>query len=73
MGDGHDYQTEAEVRVIVNDTLKQWERDYGEKRHEANLQKFDEVFAAINQVRGVGLFLGVVLIALQIWRITTGK
>ena len=33
MGDGHDFQTKAEVQVIVNDAIKSYEREVVEPRH----------------------------------------
>ena len=67
-----DYQTEAEVRMIVSGMLKD-ERAHSDKLHEQNTQKFDTLFASVNQVKGGGAVLGFVLITLQIIKMVTGK
>lgn len=44
--------TEDRVRVIVNSELTQYEKNFGEKRHEQNTEKFDLLFANQNQQKG---------------------
>lgn len=44
--------TEDRVRVIVNSELTQYEKNYGQKRHEENIEKFNLLFENQNQQKG---------------------
>src|SRR5271170_6703632 len=46
------YVSESEVRVMINDTLRSWERDYGDVRHKENTEKFEALFSLINRAKG---------------------
>lgn len=58
--------TEDRVRNIMNEMLQEWERTVGGKRHDANIVKFDELFRALNMVRGFVVAFGVLLTVLKI-------
>lgn len=65
------YTTDAEVRVIVNDILLAYEERIGQPRHEDNIEKFDKLFSALNQVKGVLTAFGLIYTAFQIYQIVT--
>jgi hypothetical protein len=44
--------TEDRVRVMINETLKAWERDYGDVRHRENTEKFNKIEGLLDRVRG---------------------
>lgn len=44
--------SEDRVRVIVNAELAQYEQNFGQKRHEQNIGKFDEINATLSEQRG---------------------
>jgi hypothetical protein len=67
-----EFTTEAEVRNIVTEMLKD-ERAERDKQHEQNSMKFDQLFAGLNQIKGGGAVLGLILVVLQVIRMVTNK
>lgn len=57
------FQTEAEVKNIVTTMLK----DAG------YTDKFDQLFASLNQIKGGGAVLGLIVIVLQAVKMIYGK
>lgn len=44
--------TEDRVINMINETLRKWEKDYGDVRHRQNTEKFDQLQALINRAKG---------------------
>ena len=59
---------------MINEALRQWEKEYGDVRHKENSEKFEQLFALLNRAKGavwtVGILLSGLLTGFKIYELT---
>lgn len=67
------YLTEDRVTLMINDALRQWEKEYGDIRHAENTMKFEALYEVLNKAKGavwtVGLLLGGLMSGFKVFEI----